>query len=474
MVSDRFGKNGSAEEGKAMSDKEQIQQEKREARRKRRIRNQIIAYVVLVILILALAAGTVYGVNFLMKNVKGSGQGGQQSTESDRQEEVQDQDRQDKIDDMLGEEESIPVPEVTPEPVPEVPELTWEEKLDQIVDAGIEVMPLEDKVAGLFIVTPESITGVGAAVQAGEGTKQALSQYPVGGLVYFRQNIQSEEQLREMLSNTAVYARYPLFLAIDEEGGTVSRVGAAGIGPDIGSAEDIGATADAGNAYAAGAAVGSALAGLGFNLNFAPVADLANAEGSIMQSRSYGSDPGLVSGFVASMMAGLEEQNITACLKHFPGIGSVTEDTHEGRVSTDRSAEQFRTEEFVVFQSCIDAGANMIMVSHMAAPALTGNQEPCIFSEELVTGILREQMGFQGVIITDALSMAAISDYYSAAQAAVYALKAGCDMLLMPEDYEAAYQGVLEAVRNGQLSEERIDDCLRRIYRIKYADRIEE
>lgn len=455
-----------------MSDKEQIQQEKREARRKRRIRNQIIAYTVLVILILGLAAAAVYGVNFLMKNGKGTGQDSRQSGENRDMDE--DQEKQDKIEDLLGEEEAIPTPEATPVPEPEVIELTWEEKLDQIVDAGIEVMPIEDKVAGLFIVTPEAITGVGTAVQAGEGTRQALSQYPVGGLVYFRNNIQSEEQLREMLSNTAIYAKYPLFLGVDEEGGTVSRVGAAGIGPVIGSAEEIGATADAGNAYEAGVTVGSTLAGLGFNLDFAPVADLANVEGSIMKGRAYGSDAGMVSGFVSSMMTGLEEQNVTACLKHFPGIGSTTADIHDGRVSTDRTREQFEAEEFVVFQSCIDAGANMIMVSHIAAPALTGNNDPCIFSEELVTGILREQMGFKGVIITDALDMAAISDYYSAGEAAVYALKAGCDMLLMPEDYEAAYNEVLEAVRNGQISEERINDCLRRIYRIKYADRIEE
>lgn len=110
----------------------------------------------------------------------------------------------------------------------------------------------------------------------------------------------------------------------------------------------------------------------------------------------------------------------------------------------------------------------------MSAPALTGNNEPCIFSEQLITGILREQMGFKGVIITDSLSMAAISDYYGSGEAAVYAILAGCDMLLMPENYEEAYNEVLEAVRNGQISEERIDDCLRRIYRIKYADRIEE
>lgn len=253
----------------------------------------------------------------------------------------------------------------------------------------------------------------------------------------------------------------------------MSRVGST-IGPRIDGAGEIGATGNVENAYQAGVTVGTILSGLGFNLDFAPVADLANVENSAMEGRAYGSDAGIVSGFVTSMMRGLEDQNVTACLKHFPGIGSSTENTHNGMVSTDRTAEQFQAEEFTVFQAAIDEGANMIMVSHISAPALTGNNEPCIFSRELVTGILREQMGFEGVIITDALAMSAISDYYGSGEAAVMAVLAGCDMLLMPEDYEEAYNGVLEAVREGHISEERIDDCLRRIYRIKYADRIEE
>lgn len=459
-----------------MSDKEQMQQEKREARRRRRVRNQIVAYTVLVVLILAAAAATVYGVNMLTKEAGNGGedsQPGEEGSKPDSQDAPDDQDKQDIIDNMLGEEEPIATPEPTPEPTPEIVEPTREEKLDEIVNAGIEVMPLEDKVAGLFIVTPEAITGVGAAVRAGDGTKQALLEHPVGGLVYFKKNIQSEEQLKEMLTNTALYTKYPIFLAVDEEGGTVSRIGST-LGPKIDSAGEVGATGDPENAYQTGVTVGTVLSGLGFNLDFAPVADLANAENSVMEGRAYGSDAATVSNFVTAMMRGLEEQNVTACLKHFPGIGSSAEDTHNGLVSSDRTLEQFQAEEFVVFQAGIDAGADMIMISHISVPALTGNNDPCVFSRELVTGILREQMGFEGVIVTDALAMSAISDYYGSGEAAVMAILAGCDMLLMPENYEEAYNGVLEAVRAGHISEERIDDCLRRIYRIKFADRIEE
>lgn len=440
--------------------KDERQQEKREERRKRRVRSQVLAYSALTVLILALATGITYGVFRVM--------GERQNTEEKEQE------NQDIIDELLASEEEIPTVEPTPEPTPEPePEPTWEEKLDEYVDARIMEMPLEDKVAGLFVVTPEAITGVGTAVQAGDGTRQALETNPVGGLIYFRKNIQSEEQLKEMLANTAQYAKYPLFLAVDEEGGSVSRIGAT-IGPKMDSAGDIGATGDPENAYQAGVTIGTSLSGLGFNVDFAPVADLANVEGSIMSGRAYAADAATASGFVNSMVRGLEEQNVTACLKHFPGIGSTTQDPHDGRAVTERTEEQFWAEDLAVFQAGIDNGAHMIMVSHMAAPALTGDNEPSIFSRVLVTDILRSQMGFQGVIITDALNMSAISEYYGSDEAAIMAVLAGCDMLLMPEDYGKAYQGVLEAVRNGNIDEERINDSLRRIYRIKYADMVEQ
>lgn len=433
-------------------------QEKREERRRRRVRSQVLAYSALTIVILALAAGIACSVLRLMKAGQGAGQ--------------KEQENQELIDEILASETEIPSLEPTPEPEPEVVEPTWEEKLDAYVDAIILEMPLEDKVAGLFVVIPEAITGVGAAVQAGDGTRQALESNPVGGIIYFKQNIKSEEQLKEMLANTAQYARYPLFLAVDEEGGVVSRIGST-IGTKMDGAGDIGATGDPENAYQAGLTIGASLAGLGFNLDFAPVADLANVEGSIMAGRAYGADAATASPFVTSMMRGLEEQNVIACLKHFPGIGSTAQDPHDGRAFSDRTEEQFWAEELAVFQAGIDSGANMIMVSHMAAPALTGDNEPSIFSRVLVTDILRNQMGFQGVVITDALSMSAISEYYGAEEAAIMAVLAGCDMLLMPEDYGKAYQGVLEAVRNGNIDEERINDSLRRIYRIKYADMVE-
>ncbi len=439
-----------------MEEKKQDQQERREARRKRRIRNQVLAYCFVVILLGGAVAGGIYGVSRLHQHE----QEVEQSIQSS----------QSKVEEILKEEEVI----ATPVPTPEVVEPTPEEKLDTMIETLIDGMPLEDKVAGLFVVTPEAITGVDTATLAGEGTKTALEKYAVGGLIYFQKNIQNEEQIKEMLSNTKQYSKYPIFLAVDEEGGKVARVAGAGIGTAVSGAGDIGATGDANNAYQAGLTIGSTLASLGFNVDFAPVADITNVEGSVMEGRSYGSDPLTVSGFVTSMLTGLEEHGVTACLKHFPGLGCTTADTHNGMATTERTEEEFKAEELAVFRAGIAAGANMIMVGHMTAPNLTGNSEPCIFSEKLITNILRNEMGYEGVIITDALNMGAISTYYGADEAAVMALRAGCDMLLMPESFEKAYAGVLKAILDGTISEERIDDSLKRIYRIKYAEQLEQ
>ena len=435
--------------------RQENQQDKREERRRRRKRSQMIAYTLVGILILILAAAIALAVSAIT------------SRSSIQQE------QQTKLDEILSSEETIEVPT---EPVETVQEMTDEQKLDKIIDeAIIQNMPLEDKVAGLFITTPESITGVSAAVQAGDGTKDALSKYPVGGIVYAAKNIQSADQLKQMIDNTKLYTSYPLFIAIDGEGSGTNAVAAAGLGTKTDSPETIGASGDVNNAYTAGTTVGSYLAELGFNLDFAPAADLKVVDGNAAGSSSYGSEADKVASFVGYMQAGLQEQKVTACIGQFPGIGSSTQSTKDGMASTDRSTEDFRANEFAAFQTCIDNGmTKMIRISNMAAPSLTGDNTPCTFSSAVVTDILRNELNFRGVIVSGVMNEAAISNYYGADEAAVLALRAGCDMIYAPENFETAYNGVLEAVQNGTISEERVNDSLRRIYRIKYADKLEQ
>ena len=447
-----------------MSDLELQNEDKREFRRKRRIRNQILAYMSVFVVLVLIGVGVFFAVkagsNLLAKKQK---------------EEALAQASEEMSEMSETSEEEIGGTETAPEETSVVvEEYTEEDLLEEIVESCISEMSLEDRVAGLFVISPETLTGVDRAVKAGDGTKEALAKYPVGGLVYFKQNIQSKEQITEMLANTVSMSKYPIFLAVDEEGDSVARVADKLNLEKVDSASEIGATGDANNAYETYKKIGSYLCEYGFNLNFAPVADvLTNPDNDTVAKRSFGEDAEVVSSMVAASVKGLEENGVTACMKHFPGQGDADGDTHDGLVATDRTLEEIRATELQPFAAGIEAGAQMIMVGHIAVPSITEDNIPASLSKRVVTDILREEMGYNGVVITDALNMSAITEYYDAGQAAIMALKAGADMILMPEDFEAAYEGVLAAVKDGTISEARINDSLKRVYRIKYKSTID-
>lgn len=432
-------------------------EEKREMRRQRRIRNLIWAYIGLILVLAGLILGGVFGVRALTKFIE------ERQGNTFREEIIPESIPESWEEDVQFMEEET---EVSVQP-------DTSRLLDEIIEARISEMTLEEKVAGLFIVRPEDITGVDTAIQAGEGTKEALQNHPVGGIIYFNQNIKSEEQIKEMLANTASYSNTPLFLAVDEEGGQVSRLAQALKLDNVGNMADIGATGDSNQAYEAMVKVGSYLNSYGFNLNFAPVADvLTNPNNEAIGDRSFGGETGVVADMVAAAANGLKDTGITACLKHFPGIGSAEGDTHNGLVVVDRSPEELKQEELLPFIRGIEEGVPMIMVGHIALPQIVGDNTPASMSSAVISDLLRGELGFNGVVITDAMDMGAITEYYGADQAAIMALRAGADMILMPEDYEVAFEGVVTAVLDGTISEERINDSLTRVYRIKYADSV--
>ncbi len=346
--------------------------------------------------------------------------------------------------------------------------------VQQQIDGYLEEMTLEEKVAQLFIIQPEAILDVGTAVAAGDATREAIDKYPVGGFIYFGENLQSKEQTQEMLRNVQAYSTertgFPAFLSVDEEGGTVARV--AGTGnfdvPDIGDMADIGAAGDVDAAKQVGEDIGSYLAELGFNLDFAPVADvLSNPENTVVRKRSFGSDPELVSDMAIAVSDGLEEKGLLSAYKHFPGHGATSADTHKGYAYTDKTLEELEACELIPFQRCIADGAKIIMAAHISVPNVTGDDTPTSLSKTMVTDILREKMGYTGLVVTDAMNMGAITEEYTSAEAAVKALQAGVDVVLMPENYQQAYQGVLDAVADGTLTEERIDESVTRILTVK-------
>lgn len=432
--------------------------ERREYRRKRRIRNQIIAYITVVLFFAAIVAGAFFGIRAITSKV----------SEKQQAEELAKQ-----LEQISAEEAVVEPPVIETEEQEPEEEVDW---LEEMVEASISEMPLEDRVAGLFMITPEALTGVDKAIRAGEGTREALNKYAVGGLVYFSQNITDKEQLMEMLTNTRSMSKYPIFLAVDEEGGTVRRVGDSSIEvEEVGNMSDIGAAGDVNAAYDSGAVIATYLYELGFNLDFAPVADVvADVENSAIGTRSFGSDPAAVGDMVSSMVSGIQDTGISSCLKHFPGIGAASEDTHDGMVVIEKSAEELSASELIPFKAGIGAGAHFVMVGHASLPNVIGDNTPCSLSEAVITNTLRGELGYNGIVITDAMNMSAITEYYAADEAAVMALKAGADMILMPENFETAYNGVLAAVQEGVIAEERVNESLKRIYRVKYRDKVDQ
>lgn len=347
------------------------------------------------------------------------------------------------------------------------PVISEEEQRRQQISGIISGMTLEEKVCQLFMVTPEQLTHVSTVVQAGESTKASLEKYPVGGLVYFKQNILDEEQIKTMIANSRSYSKYPLFIGVDEEGGSLVARIANNEGFSVEKVPDmqtIGASEDYEAAYQAGRTIGSYLSELGFDMDFAPVADvLTNPNNTVIGKRSFGPDAKVDAQMAAQVVKGLKEYNIKAVLKHFPGHGGTDGDSHEAAVANERTLEQLEETEFLPFVSGIQAGAKFVMVGHISLPEVTGDSIPATLSPAIIGGLLRERLGFDGIVITDSMSMGAITNYYTPAEAAVKVIQAGGDMILMPADFEQAYEGVLDAVRDGTLSEERINESVYRI-----------
>lgn len=360
-------------------------------------------------------------------------------------------------------------PTETAEPsTTEAPEPTIsmeEEKAQELLDS----MTLEEKVYQLFIVTPRALTGFYGVDIAGPATQEALQNYPVGGIIYFSENIYNEGQISDMIRLSQEYARYPLFIGVDEEGGRVSRLSSIGVTDTLEPMATYGAQGDTDRVREIGQTLGTQLGSVGFNIDFAPVADVVtNPNNTEIGDRSFSSDPQVAADMVAAMVEGLQSSGTISCLKHFPGHGSTEADSHEGLSVTSRTLEELQQTELIPFLAGIDAGAEMVMISHMSAPAITGDNTPCDLSPVIVTDLLREEMGFTGVVVTDSHEMGAITNYYGCGEAAVKAIAAGCDIVLMPYNLDEAVGAVLTAIENGELTEARIDESVLRILTLKY------
>ena len=424
---------------------------KRARRRSRRIRNQILAYAVVVLLIAGALGGAFLGGRKLVRKFQAN---------------KQEKEQQEETTDIEQELEPVVDMESSPEEEPQSDEVALS-PLDEIVTARIAGMPPEDKVAALFLVAPEQITGVDVVTRAGDATKEALTKYKVGGLVYGAKNITGGDQLKDLLKNTALIDE-TLFLAVNEEGGKNSTVASK---LSVTEVSDMASVSDVDGARLAGNNTGAYLAEYGFNLNLAPVADVKTSEDSILGNRSFGADAGQVGEKAAAYVQGLTEKGVSACVKTFPGLGGVTESTANGMADTQRSLSDMESAEFLAYQAAINAGSEFVMVGTISAPALAGDNTPCCLSASVI-GLLRNNLGYDGIIITGALNEASVKDYHTSAEAAEKALRAGADMLYMPENFMEAYEGLIQAAAEDEALQSRIDEALLRIYRVKYKNRV--
>ena len=344
-----------------------------------------------------------------------------------------------------------------------------------------DMLTLEQKVGQLFIVRPDALDltlsqetindahadGVTAVTN---DMRKTLQQYPVGGICQFGKNIESPSQLARFNADLQAASATPLLIAVDEEGGLIARLAnndAFNL-PRYASAAAVGASGDLADAREMGQTIGSYLKTYGFNMDFAPDADVnTNPDNPIIGERAFSSDAATAAQMAAAAADGLRENGILPTLKHFPGHGDTAEDSHTDLAVTYKTREELENCELLPFAA--DTGLHAVMVGHIAAPNVTGDMTPATLSPTLI-GMIPDAEN--ALIVTDSLAMDAITAAYTPGEAAVLAIQAGCDVLLMPNSLPEAYAAVLDAVQNGTISEARLDQSVNKIlyYKEVYAD----
>ena len=351
---------------------------------------------------------------------------------------------------------------------------------DDEIEAQLKNMTLKEKIGQMFYVRLESLDttihwNTYADLQKNpmhdlnKTIRDVNAKYPIGGLILYAWNIKDKPQLSKLISDIRALNGKPL-LCIDEEGGRIARI-AKNENFDvevIGPMADIGKTGDPKNAYHAGNVIGTYLTKYGFDIDFAPVADVnTNPDNIIIGDRAFSDKPEVAAPMVVSYLQGLKDAGVTGCVKHFPGHGDTKTDTHFGYASTQKTWAEMLQCEMVTFKAGIDWGCQLIMTAHIGTPNVTGSDVPATMSSVILQDKLRGELGYQNIIITDGMEMGAITTQYTSEEAAVNSIKAGVDIVLGPKNFVPAFEAVLKAVEEGTITEERINQSVRRILKMK-------
>ena len=346
---------------------------------------------------------------------------------------------------------------------PAVAEAEPEDALTEQVEEIVAAMTPEEKIGQMMMA---GLVGT----ELDEAVQELLTERHIGGIVLYDVNMRSTAQVRMLTADlqAMVDGPVPLFIAVDEEGGRVVRM-RKGITPPPAQAE-VAATGKPEEATRWALATGQALKAIGINVNFAPVADL----GPEKRGRAYSADPAVCAQFLRAAAAGYEQAGELYTLKHFPGLGKSRVDTHVDTDQVTASHAVLAAEDFTPFRAVMASQPSenfLVMVSHLHYAALD-EKYPASLSHAVITDVLRGELGWKGLVITDDLGMGAVRKYYDDAEAGVQAVLAGADIVLIAHGYEhqaAMYDGLLQAYEDGRLSEERIDESVRRIVRVKLA-----
>ncbi len=304
-----------------------------------------------------------------------------------------------------------------------------------------------------------------------------VEEYKVGNVILFSHNIKSAPQVRQLCTDLQKLIRgengNPAFISVDQEGGMVVRL--TKDCTNVPGAMAVAATNEPKNAYIAGEITGRELHALGINMDLAPSVDInSNPENPVIGVRSYGDNPQDVSTYGIEMMHGLNSGGVMAVLKHFPGHGDTAVDSHLALPSVHKSIEELEKTDFLPFQNAINSGAEAVMTSHILFPHIENDNYPATTSHTIITGLLKERMGFRGLVMTDCLEMNAIKEYYGSAKGALAAIKAGVDMVFISHSakiVEEAVKLIEAAITSGELQMERLEAAVSKVleYKGKYA-----
>lgn len=381
-----------------------------------------------------------------------------------------------------------------PEKVDEHTAENTEEQMSANIKQMVADLSLEEKIGQLLLVDFRKWETAGAyevsdLEEMNDEVASIIGDYHLGNIILFGENLKDTKKATALvcaMQGAAISSgNLPLLIGTDQEGGSVTRLGQGTCMPGNMA---IGATGNPEYAYENGSVIGSELAAIGINCDFAPDADVNdNPDNPIINLRSFGDDPKKVAPMVSRMSDGLKRAGIIACVKHFPGHGNTSTDTHTGLAIVEKTREEWEACEKLPFAAAIDNGIGMVMTAHIQYPELDDTQVnskldgkpiylPATLSHKIITGVLREELGYDGVVVTDALDMQAISDHFGESEAIIMALNAGVDLMCNPttmreekdrKKLTAIYAAIENAVENGTLSMDRIDEAAGRVLLLK-------